>query len=440
MKKIRLFALLASVAVILTTFTLSATAATYVPPSTISSNCSSDVTSSLNSWLSSLPNGSSGAPTIASLPANACYRVEGTLNLTNRSWFSISGNNATVKATTQGSSGRAQFRIVGGNDITISNLIAQGVAPGPNYNPSYEWQHNFGVNGTRNLTLDTVTGKNAYGDFVSLDPDQRSGTPIPPTNTTIRNSTFSVAGRQGISCTYCQGLTIDHNNLDYVGQSVIDLESEGATWTIRDVRITNNTVGHRQHHFVADYGYPASQSNIYIGGNNVGQVSNTCLEPIHGENNGSGVRTGYVIENNTLTSADNAAVRFTHTNDIKIRNNTIKWVYLDCAHSYTVATLASVNTASITGNDALGGTRVESHDSASTNITACGNRLTSSGFNQPVPCSSSSPTPTQSPSPTATATVTPSPTPTPTPSPSPTPTPSPSPTQSKCTSLICIGF
>jgi hypothetical protein len=64
-------------------------------PSSIADNCSSDVTSALNSWIEHLKSGA-----VVDLPANACYAVSNTsttLTLNKVNGLTINGDGATLR-------------------------------------------------------------------------------------------------------------------------------------------------------------------------------------------------------------------------------------------------------------------------------------------------------------------------------------------------------
>ena len=66
-------------------------------PSSITHNCSSDVTATMQAWINLAPDNS----TISLLP-KGCYRIDGTITLMNRSHLTLEGDDATLKALTTG--------------------------------------------------------------------------------------------------------------------------------------------------------------------------------------------------------------------------------------------------------------------------------------------------------------------------------------------------
>ena len=62
-------------------------------PSSIASDCSADTTSSLSKWISSVPDNSS-----LMLGKGACYRVDGSITISNRRSLLFDGNGSTLQA------------------------------------------------------------------------------------------------------------------------------------------------------------------------------------------------------------------------------------------------------------------------------------------------------------------------------------------------------
>jgi hypothetical protein len=77
------------------TATATTSTTTYAVPGFIPSDCSSDTTSALTSFINGVPDNS----TIA-FATNGCYLVQGTLEFRSRNGLTFEGNGATVKATT----------------------------------------------------------------------------------------------------------------------------------------------------------------------------------------------------------------------------------------------------------------------------------------------------------------------------------------------------
>jgi len=83
---------------------------TYTVPSTIASDCSADVTAKLASWIASVPDHAT-----LLFGSNACYRIDGTLTLTDRAGLTLDGNGSVFDGSAPSTDGnRAHWRLVGG--------------------------------------------------------------------------------------------------------------------------------------------------------------------------------------------------------------------------------------------------------------------------------------------------------------------------------------
>lgn len=357
-----------------------------VVPASIAGDCSADVTDPLNAWIAGVPDGEAGAPTVLAFAAGGCYRIEQKLVVTDRKHLRFDGRGATFKATTPGDGDRKQWQVYGGVDIAFADMTVEGVnhdVVDGAYNTATEWQHLFSFWGTQGVLVERVTGRWAYGDFVGLDADYRK--PVaemtPVRDAVIRDSTFVGAGRMGISTNYAENLTIERNSFDRVMWSVVDLEVEYSAWSIRNVRVADNTIGELRHSFVANAGWNTPTDNVTITGNTMLRLPTTNQPNVHIAG-GTIARSHWLIEHNVFRSLT-WAVHARGVRDLVVRDNV--------AHSAQDEAVAvevfSSHDGTVTGNDFAGYPTVFRQDTASTGWTVCGNRTsTSSGFVEPRPC------------------------------------------------------
>jgi hypothetical protein len=139
----------------------------YSLPASVASDCSGDVTPALSKWISSVPDNST-----LMLGKGACYRVDGSLAITNRRNLMLEGNGATLKATTRGTRTRIYFGIDNSENIIVRNLIVKGANPRAGatraaYLEELEAQHGFNLGGVRHVLLDGVQASDVY-DFVYI--------------------------------------------------------------------------------------------------------------------------------------------------------------------------------------------------------------------------------------------------------------------------------
>src|SRR5215203_3956987 len=92
----------------------------HLVPATLASNCSVDVTAALLKWIGSIPDNS-----ILTFGAAKCYRIDGTVELSNRSGLILQGNGSTFKSGNPMVSGnkaddqRAMFRVIDSSPISL---------------------------------------------------------------------------------------------------------------------------------------------------------------------------------------------------------------------------------------------------------------------------------------------------------------------------------
>ena len=137
-------------------------------PSSIASDCSADATSSLSKWISSVPDNSS-----LMLGKGACYRVDGSITISNRRSLLFDGNGSTLQAKTRGERARIHLGIDNSENIIVRNLTVKGANPDAGasreaYQAELEAQHAFNLGSVRHVLLDGVSASDVYGDFVYI--------------------------------------------------------------------------------------------------------------------------------------------------------------------------------------------------------------------------------------------------------------------------------
>lgn len=283
---------------------------------TLPSCAASDATALLNQLLASTPNGGT-----LNLPAGACYRVNGTLDLTGRRNLVIDGNGTTLRAYTQGFRERMFWMLRGASGITIRDFTLIGANPTGVYRSDLEAQHGFAVNGSTDVLIDNVTVKQTYGDGVTF-AKRGHGSDAPPDRVVVRNSTFQTIGRMGIGIAHARNVTIAGNYFDRVARSVIDLEPDVERNLIEHITISNNRTGTYGHLFVAGGGNGCGIHHVVIRNNDslggaiaIGSPVATCQ------------RSHMLVEGNTFrlrTGTDKGAwAFFLRVDYVTVRNNRI---------------------------------------------------------------------------------------------------------------------
>ena len=153
----------------------------YTAPSSISSDCSRDVSADINNWIKSVPNDS-----LLQFTANGCYKIEGSLALVERNGLTIQGQGATFKSETNGTTAsqieghpdrlwprqRAHWFIKNSSNIVLSHFNVDGpnADAGPTnaaYHSEFEEQHGVMVYSSNNIAIENCQMQEPYGDFVS---------------------------------------------------------------------------------------------------------------------------------------------------------------------------------------------------------------------------------------------------------------------------------
>jgi hypothetical protein len=261
-------------------------------PTNIPSDCTRDVTTALVSWIKSVPDGST-----LSFAPGGCYRVDGSLIVTKRSHLTFDGNGATIRAGSDGNRERVHVWFLDGTAITVRDLTIHGANPHAGataaaYVPTREFQHGFAFRGVDGGWLDHVQVQDVYGDFVYIGADDDTGEWSQ--NIRITNSTFNGSGRQGISVTAGDHVTIQHNTIRNVARSMFDLEPNSPEQGAQHVVIEHNVTGAAKNFWIASKG---SGSNIaFTATNNTMTAATGNLIWVYGARDG--YRGPLVIENN----------------------------------------------------------------------------------------------------------------------------------------------
>src|SRR5919197_6377232 len=100
-----------------TTTTSPPSSSSNVPPS-IAADCSVDVTAKLSTWIASMPNGSRLSF------GSGCYRIEGTLELTDR--FGLVLDGGEFRSFNRPTDDRAIWRLINSSGVVFRNMLIHG--------------------------------------------------------------------------------------------------------------------------------------------------------------------------------------------------------------------------------------------------------------------------------------------------------------------------
>jgi hypothetical protein len=205
-------------------------------PAWIASDCSADVSGALNAWIGSVPDRSR-----IRFRKRACYRVERTLELTDRHDLDIDGRGATFRATTAGDIWRSQWRIVGGSGLRLRNMTVRGTkAAGGGFAPALQHQHSFELLGARNVAIDRARASDAPGDCVYIGQGREA--PWWSRDIRVRRLTCARTGRMGIAVVAAQRVLVQRSTFRGIARTAFDVEPRGAGFGARDITFSENRV------------------------------------------------------------------------------------------------------------------------------------------------------------------------------------------------------
>jgi hypothetical protein len=213
------------------TWTVASLQNVYSVPASVPTGCSTDAASQIVSWIASVPNDS----TLQFAP-NACYRIEGTIELQNRN-LTIDGNGATFKSLSPPSDQRAMWRVwdstVKFQDMTIVGSYSNGGV----LTDSLQHAHAIDLRGT-DAVVENVSMSDVAGDCVyfGLGADRSSGA--------VRDSSCRRIGRNAVSVVAGDNITVERVTTDRIGYIAFDVEpNSGSGNGSSGVVFDSNTIG-----------------------------------------------------------------------------------------------------------------------------------------------------------------------------------------------------
>lgn len=218
------------------TATASATPGVYNAP--VNNTCSTDVTSALNSWIATVPNNSE-------LRFTGCYLINGTVEFRGRVLtFNGQGSNfVSNKTMTPGvyaDDQRAMFRAVD-STVRFTNMNLDGAyTAGGTLDESLQHAHAIDFRGSAG-TVDMTTITDFAGDCVYYGLSYNGTT---KSSGSFHDSSCQKTGRNGVSFTASNNVSVYNNDFNTNGFTVFDVEPNvGVGWGTSNTSITGNTVG-----------------------------------------------------------------------------------------------------------------------------------------------------------------------------------------------------
>lgn len=353
-------------------------------PAGIDQNCSVDVTQSLNAWIASVPDKST-----LTLGADACYRVDYTLNVTDRHDLTIDGAGASIEARTTFPRApkvtRPMINVLGGSNITVRDLTLKGTNPIPRYDREREWFPGLRFEGVDGGLVTEVTAQGLWGDFVYLGEDGRGQGPEPHTSdVTITRSSSTTVGRNQITCTACEDIVVTENTFTGTGYQVFDIEVQAAGWHASNVAFTNNTIGGRVPLSVlVNAGIGEYVRDITFAGNTMVSTPTSCESPIFVLDT-EAQKSNFVITGNHLRTLG-AAIRVAGVSDVTLEDNMVQLADGGGCAEQGTAVRAVESTGTIKRNHFAGFSRILAAG-IPMGRAVCSNRLNGPWFDRPAVC------------------------------------------------------
>ena len=239
-------------------------------PSSIDATGATNVSSALNAFVASVPDGS-----IIAFPSGATYRLDTGIQIANRHNLVFAGNGATLKVgpNASGSDQLASSFVLGhqyggywdnGNtDIVIHDfiLIGNDTTPGT-FTGGQEGQANLEITGTDRVEIYNVTGSAAPGDFAYISTVNKAW---------VHDCHVLTAGRNSISVIFGSDILVENCALDVSGYCMFDIEPNGANDACSNITFRSCTAKTWSNSFLSVEGSHtgASINGVVVDGNTV---------------------------------------------------------------------------------------------------------------------------------------------------------------------------
>jgi hypothetical protein len=349
----------------------------YTPPTNIKANCSVAVDAKLNAWLQTVPDNS----TIRFAP-NRCYGQDGTITLTGRTGLVIDGQGTEFRALTPGTSHRANWRFVGGSNLTVQNVTVRGTDPQGAYDPSVEWQHGFSVEGVQGIALTNVQARETWGDGIDLHRSTFSPAcgddASSARNVVIDGATLDHNGRQGLAVVDAEQVTLRNSTVGPAAWWDVDLETDDDCDIARHVTIDHNSFGANRFGVLGSVGFGGSPQVGDVTFTNNTQTAPTglageCWAPVEVLSPDGLFRDGYTFAGNTLLARWNG-FELRRLDNVSVNANTVAFDTASGCGGRSGVYLVDSHTVGITNNAFTGANHVFSDvGGLSTGITESGN-------------------------------------------------------------------
>jgi hypothetical protein len=216
-------------------------ATTYQVPPSVAADCSIDVTQPVLSWIASVPDNS-----VLSFGSSACYRIEGTLEVTGRIGLTFEGNGSTFRSFNPPEDQRAIWRVIGSTNVAFHNMTVYGsYTNGGVFDSTLQHAHAFDFRGT-SAEVGNTEVLNMSGDCVYFGLGYDN---VTRSSGSYHDSSCSSIGRNAVAMSAANNVLVQHITTSLIGFTAFDLEpnvgtyTSGTGWGTSGVTVTNNTIG-----------------------------------------------------------------------------------------------------------------------------------------------------------------------------------------------------
>lgn len=330
-------------------------------PASIASDCSRPVDVEINAWLADIPNGAT-----ARFAPNACYAQDGTFTLTDRADLTVDGQGAEFRAVSFGETFRPNWRLLGGRNLTLRNMVVRGVHPGWDAGRlgregGHHVQHGYSVESTQGAMLVDVKAFDVDGDFVSVGADRRLHLcQAPPARDVLVERFHGFGNARTTAVTHGERVTIRDSYLADSWDNHIDIETDDDCGIARSIRLHNNRFGRAHFGLIsAPSNEPDSRGGDFeVIGNRMEEDALSCIATINLDTPGDTLtRHRAIIRDNDLRAMGDA-IWLNGWIDARVENNTLRKDHHSCGVDNTAAVrLTRSQNVNVAANTIDNGTR-----------------------------------------------------------------------------------
>ena len=324
------------------TATTAASSNTEPVPGAISSDCAIDVTSSIRSWVASVPDGST-----LSFGPGRCYRIEGVLELRNRKGLTFEGNGSTFRSLNPPQDQRAIWRVIDSDAMTFRNMTIDGsYGSGGTFNAALQHAHAIDLRGTA-AEVANVVMTDVAGDCVNFGLGYSSA--LRRSSGTVHDSSCSRNGRNAVTVTAGNDIRVERVTTNAIGFNTFIIEPNvGAGWGSQRVSFTNNTIGsYRYNAFAIVENAPITDQ---VFSNNRTVADKGLRVAVEARSSGARARNVTINGNSSVNATWPAAMNFQDVDGLTVTGNTVP------LSGGPFAAVEASCTVKVSGNSYPGGT------------------------------------------------------------------------------------